>query len=217
MAGKKKREQPEKRDASSYYKLNTKAVNDLVEADESNSPPVSQEELQRYRHGPRLKKPKIGAALRAFIVKWWFAGAVCYFFWWGLTMYVGSALDLFFIVSIALGIVTDVLTNSVLRAMGGNDRFMVFPRNTILSLFLNIVYSFILMLFVRTTYVAINVAWTAFSGNEDALLLDVAPITFGIFVAGWDMVFLMMKRGLQHIVGDAKAQAGTKVRGEPHV
>ena len=36
-----------------YYRLNTKAVDDLVNADVSNSPEVSREELNKYRSGPK--------------------------------------------------------------------------------------------------------------------------------------------------------------------
>ena len=37
------------REISDYYKLNTKAVEDLANATAENSPQVSQEELKKYR------------------------------------------------------------------------------------------------------------------------------------------------------------------------
>ena len=40
---------------ANYYKLKTQAIKDLVEADESNSPEVSEEELAKYRSGPKFK------------------------------------------------------------------------------------------------------------------------------------------------------------------
>ena len=46
---KKKRPGPSQAPAAEdYYDLKTKAVDDLVNADESNSPEVSEEELERY-------------------------------------------------------------------------------------------------------------------------------------------------------------------------
>ena len=66
----------EVRPASEYYKLNTKAVEDLVTADESNSPEVSEEELRKYRSGPKLK---LTDWAKAILVKMWFAGSVCFF------------------------------------------------------------------------------------------------------------------------------------------
>ena len=49
--------EPEK-DASEYYRLKTKAVEDLVNADESNSPVVSEAELNKYRGRLRKKLPQ---------------------------------------------------------------------------------------------------------------------------------------------------------------
>ena len=37
------------RELSDYYKLNTQCVEDLVTANQENSPPVSKEELGQYR------------------------------------------------------------------------------------------------------------------------------------------------------------------------
>ena len=54
------------RPASEYYKLNTKAVEDLVTADESNSPEVSEEELKKYRSHRRLE---LGDTLKALLLK----------------------------------------------------------------------------------------------------------------------------------------------------
>ena len=212
MAKKKQKNNSEEKDLSSYYKLKTQAVDDLVNADETNSPPVSAEELRKY-HGKARPKFKISASLRAFLIKWWFAGAVCYFFWWGLTAYIRSPLDQFVIVSIALGVVTDLLTNSIFRAFSNNrenDRYMMFPRNTMASFFLNLLYGFVIMICVRSTYVLINMAWASMMDDPEALLLDVAPIFFGIFAALWDMLFVAGKNLFLSIVSDAKMQTGRR-------
>ena len=191
----------EERDASSYYRLNTKAVDDLVEASPENSPPVSEAELRQYRHGPKLKRVHLGEGLKAFLIKWWFAGMVCYFFVTGLSGYIGSTLDQLVIVSVALALVTDLLTNGIFRAYarqkGANDRWMMFPRNTIGSLLLYVVYSFVLMLFIYTTYLAVNMAWAALVEDENALLLGVGPIGFGIIAAGWDLLFVGLKNAIR--------------------
>ena len=71
--------------AANYYDLKTKAIRDLVEADESNSPPVSEQELKKYRSGLKLKIPDI---VKVCFIKWWFPAAVCFFFLWGLGIYV---------------------------------------------------------------------------------------------------------------------------------
>jgi hypothetical protein len=42
------------RTTADYYKLHTRAADDLANADESNSPVYSEEELRKYRSGPKL-------------------------------------------------------------------------------------------------------------------------------------------------------------------
>ena len=60
--------------AAEYYRLKTKAVDDLVGANVSNSPPVSEKELRKYR---KTRWLHLSAGVKAFLIKWWFVGAVC--------------------------------------------------------------------------------------------------------------------------------------------
>ena len=46
------------REISDYYKLNTKAVEDLVGASKENSPEVPREELEKYRTKSRIPLPR---------------------------------------------------------------------------------------------------------------------------------------------------------------
>ena len=78
---KNKAQKPEIEKQSEYYRLKTEAVNDLVTANEENSPEVSEEELRAYRSGPKLK---VADWVKMLFIKFWFAAAVCYFFLWGL-------------------------------------------------------------------------------------------------------------------------------------
>ncbi|MDE6591217.1 MAG: hypothetical protein K2K53_12920, partial [Oscillospiraceae bacterium] len=78
--GKKRKNAPGKPDAerqTDYYKLKTQAVDDLVNANEDNSPEVSEEELRAYRSGPKMK---VADWVKMLFIKAWFAGAVCFFF-----------------------------------------------------------------------------------------------------------------------------------------
>ena len=72
MARKKPEKEPD-RSAAEYYRLNTRAVDDLVTADVSNSPKVSRKELDKYRSGPKIH---LSDWVKVILVKWWFAGAV---------------------------------------------------------------------------------------------------------------------------------------------
>ena len=164
MARRQQKERTPQRDeavkaTSEYYRLNTQAVEDLVTADESNSPAVSQEELDKYRGRTRKKLP---LWLKVALLKAWFYGAVCFFFMWGLGGYLADALDLFFVTAIALGMVTDLLVNTILRYYaetdGANDRWMMIPRRGVAGFFLNILYAFVVLGVVDAVYNLANIA-----------------------------------------------------------
>ena len=114
MSRKKQKKQikPEIEKEADYYDLKQGAIKDLVEADESNSPEVSEEELQKYRSRSKLN---IAQWVKILLIKWWFAGSVCFFFIWGLSIYLADTLDLLVVTAIAMGIVTDLLVNNLLR------------------------------------------------------------------------------------------------------
>ena len=186
MAGRKRKGQaptrePERDEAiqatSEYYRLKTKAVEDLITADESNSPPVSQAELNKYRGRVRKKLPQW---LKVSLVKAWFYGSVCFFFLWGLGGYMADALDLFFVTAIALGMVTDLLINTLLKHFaetdGANDRWMMIPRRGVAGFFMNIAYAFVVLGLVDLVYNLINIAILSVTRQTDTVPLGVGPI-----------------------------------------
>lgn len=200
----------ERRTAADYYKLHTDAVNDLVSADEHNSPEVPESELLQYRSGPKLH---LADWAKAILVKMWFAGSVCFFIFWGLGNYIGAQLDMLLVFGIALGVVTDLLTNNALRffarARGGNDRWMMFPQKGYITFPLNILYAFVLLLCVDLFYNLLNAAILAVThGAPDTVPLGVEPILFGVFYTGFDLLLIQLKRTLHSIVSDAKRKVG---------
>lgn len=193
------------KDAAEYYNLHTQAVDDLVTADKNNSPPVSESELEKYR-SHTLKIPKW---LKLGFIKFWFPAAVCFFFLWGLSPYVAAILDLLVITGIALGFVTDLLTNNVLRYIaktpGENDKWMMFPRKGFITLPLNILYAGLLLFFVFNAYNAGNALIIRLSGaSADSVPLGVEPILFGLLYLGFDLLLLGIRRTFGRIVSDAK-------------
>ena len=138
---------------SEYYRLKTQAVDDLVNASEENSPPVSEAELRAYRSGPRMK---VADWVKMLFIKFWFAGAVCFFFIWGLGGFLTNEPDLLAVTGMALGVVTDLMTNPVLRffekTKGENARWMMVTRKTYSGLFLNILYGYVVLFLVYTLY-----------------------------------------------------------------
>lgn len=190
---------------SEYYRLNTKAVDDLVTASAENSPPVSQTELDQYRS----RKLKLPQWLILVFIKFWFPAAVCFFFLWGLSPYVGNTLDLLVITGIALGFVTDLLTNNVLRyiakSKGGNDKWMMFPRKGFITLPLNVLYAGFLLFLIFNAYTFGNTLIIRLSGvAEDSVPLGVEPILFGLLYLIFDLILLGVKHMFGRIVSDAK-------------
>ena len=198
---KKDSEQAEFERQIDYYKLNTKAVNDLVTADESNSPEVSREELNRYRSGPKLK---VADWVKLLFIKGWFAGAVCYFFIWGLGGSLADQWDLLFVTGLALGAVTDLLTNPVLRFFekvpGDHSRWMMFPKKGFITLPLNIMYGYAVLTLVFMLYSAINTVAANVTGNWDMPALGVEPVMFGVFCLGVDLLLLQAKHLLTRLL-----------------
>ena len=203
--------QKEEKDLSEYYRLNTKAVEDLVTADVSNSPKVSREELNKYRSGPKIT---LKTWVKVILMKWWFAGAACFFFYWGLGVAIPSQENLLLILGAGLGFIKDLLENNILkyyaRPAGANDRWMMVTAKGFKSLPLNLLYGYLLLAAVVLTYNGINGAWIALTGPTDTIPVGVEPILFGALVMGWDMAFLGIKRVFGRMLADAKKQAGAR-------
>ena len=193
------------RSAADYYRLNLKAVDDLVTADESNSPKVSEKELRKYRSGPKVK---LSDTLKALLIKFWFNGATCFFFLWGLGTYLHSWLDQMVVLALALGAVTDLLTNNVFRfyakTPGGNDRWMMFPQKAFYTLPLNVIYAVVLLVLVVMTYSAVNTAIIGITGAVGTVPLGVGPILFGVFTTAWDTLLIKLKHTAQSVLADAR-------------
>lgn len=190
------------------YNLKSDAVEELVNADTGEVPEYSEEELAKYRSGGKFHIPE---PVKILFLKAWFAGAVCYFILWGLGTYIYSLIDMLFVLGVVMGMVTDLLTNNVIRFIekvpGANDKWLMFPKKGMASFFMNIVYALVLLVCVYTLYSAINYGYSTATGNMDVVLLGVEPVLFGIFCMGFDMLFIGIKRTIGKILADAKNKA----------
>lgn len=198
--------QDEPRAAADYYRLNTKAVDDLVNATPENSPKVSEKELRKYRSGPKIR---LRDWMKVVLIKWWFAGAVCFFFYWGLGMVVPNMENMLLILGLALGMVTNLLTNNVLRfrakVPGGNDRWMMVTRRGVPGLLLDVLYGFVILACTVASYQGLNRLLIALTGTaEDSVPLGVEPILFGLLAMGWDFLWIGVRRTAVKILEDAK-------------
>ena len=193
-----------------YYDLKMKAVADLADADESNSPEVSDEEINKYKS--RAGKLHVSNTIKVLFVKFWFAAALCYFFIWGLSNYLKDQLDLLFVSALAFGMMTDILTNNAIRffaeELGSNDKWMMFPKKKYITFFLNIIYSFLVIFIVYQIYTMINYAFAQITGNHERVVLGVEPILFGVFCVITDLTLIKIKRVFLGLIEDAKKKAG---------
>ncbi len=176
------------------YNLQSEAVDTLANADNEEAPVYSQEELNRYRTKSMFRTPE---ALKLILLKIWFAGAVCYFILWGLGGLLGNSLDMLFVLGCALGMVTDVLTNSVIRFIekekGANDRWMMFSGKGAGSVIVNVVYHMVIVVCVYLLYNLINYSINSITGDMEAVPLGVEPILFGVFCTIFDLAFVSIK------------------------
>ena len=190
------------------YELKSDAVEKLLKAEAGDVPEFSQEELNKYRKKSRFK---LSETVKVLLLKAWFAGAVCYFILWGLGMYIYSLIDMLFILGVVLGMVTDLLTNNVIRFIeknnGENDKWLMFPKKGMASFFLNMVYAMVLIVCVYFLYGIINNIAVMIIGNADTVPLGVEPVLFGVFCMGFDVLFIGGKHLLKRIIADAKAAA----------
>lgn len=195
-------------DASPYYQLHTQAVEDLVTASKENTPEYSKEELEKYRSSKgRFKLPEW---LKVLLIKFWFHGAICFFVYWGLGLYVADQLDMYFIAAIITGMVTDLLLRHFLRFTeslpGGANRWMMVAQKSTAGFFLNLLYGFVIIFLVVTAYTLINMALAAFFSGENPPFLGVEPLMYGLLCTGADQLCITIKHLFQRIISDAKAR-----------
>ena len=188
------------------YSLKSDAVNRLANADKLEIPPEmrSKDPAKKYRSG---FLDKIPAIVKAIFIKFWFYGAVCFFIFWGLG--ITDSLDALVIMSIVLGVVTDIFIDNILRFIetipGENAKWMMFPKKKYWTFVTNIIYAFPVFYCVRCIYLAINTL-----GAGIGFYLGVEPIMFGIFYVGVDLLFVSMKNLFITVINDAKNKVNNK-------
>ena len=118
------------------------------------------------------------------------------------------------VLAISLGIVTDILVNNAFRFFaitdGANDKWMMFPKKRYVNLFLNMLYSFLVLIGVIWIYNVINVALNVIVGTEMVVYVGVEPILFGLLYVGVDLLLIAAKNVIVGIIEDAKRKNGVK-------
>ncbi len=210
MAKKKKTAAPvEKETIENYYDLKTDAVDRLVNAEKKTYKKTKTDPGKEYRSS---WIDKIPTWILALFVKFWFAGAVCFFIFWGLGLYISDLLDMIVVLGIVLGMVTDLLVNNVFRFFetykGQNSKWMMFPQKKYWTFLTNIPYAMLVLFCVIEIYEAINGIANALGGTTGIIVLGVEPVMFGLFYMMVDMCFITIKNTSIRIYQDAKQKNG---------
>ncbi len=194
-------QQDEKKAAADYYRLKTDAVEKLVNA--KDAPEVSDAEIRKYTSKGKFHIP---SGVKILFAKFWFSGAICYFFLWGLGLYVRDKLDMLIILAIAMGVVTDLFVNHILRSLEPEDhaydKWMMVTMRKHWSIFLNVLYAGVVLFFVYKSYEVINYMFTG--GAENKTAVGVEPLLFGLLYMGFDILLIAMKNTLLKIIKDAE-------------
>ena len=208
MARKQRKGQNEKPAAENYYDLKTDAVNRLVNAD--SAPEVSDAEIRKYKSRGKINVP---TWLKVVFVKFWFSGAICYFFLWGLGTYI-SGLDLMFVLAVGLGMSMDLMVNNLLHYFeperGAYDRWMMIPFRKFWSIFLNVIYAGVLLYCIIWAYNVINTFLVGSIETAQTVAVPVEPILFGLMYMGFDMLFITVRNTIVKVFRDANAKVSGK-------
>ncbi len=194
------------------YDLKTDAVDRLVNADKKTYSDPKADPGKKYRSKGFIDK--IPDPIKALFIKFWFSGAVCFFIYWGLGMYIWDTLDMIVVLGIVMGMVTDVLVNNAFHffavTKGSNNKWMMFPKRKFWTFFANIIYGLIVVYLVASTYTALNALLNAINGSDGTVYVGVEPILFGILYVAIDMLFIGIKNLTLKIISDAKKKVDNK-------
>ena len=212
MSKKQKKQSPQqKEELSNPYELKTDAVNRLINAHEEKPlKPLGIDPGKKYRSNGLIDK--LPAWLKAVFMKFWFNGAVCYFVLWGLGLFISNFENMLIILAFVLGMVTDLLVNKAFRFFaateGANDKWMMFPKNKLSNLFLNVIYAFAVLMIVVWFYNSVNGVINAMMGTDGQIYIGVEPVLFGLLYVAFDLCFIGMKHLCISIIRDAKNKNG---------
>lgn len=151
---------------------------------------------------------RIPTFLKAFFIKWWFAGMVCFFVNMGLGTVINAAADLMLLDGIVLGLVADVLVNPLMHFMETDRReynsYMMFPFpfKAYWTFFTNVLYY---------VFVAVTVNFVYLFINEFMFSLHIEPMSWALIVLIADMIFIGIKDLIVYLVKNRKKAVNADV------
>ena len=142
-------------------------------------------------------------------IKWWFAGAVCFFILWGTGL---KDEDAVLVVGVVWGVVVDLLVNSVFRMLESDKKeyniYMMFPfpLKAFWTFFTNIIYYVIVAVVVNYCYLGVNELINLIKGTSGLYYVGVEPLLFGVFCTIADMAFIGIKDLIVYLVKRGKSK-----------
>lgn len=166
------------------------------------------EDGEKYDPYAMSKSHKFPVWLKACFTKWWVAGMVFYFIYFGVSYGAGLKDRLFAIVlGIAWGAVTDVFVNHAFRGFNtpstdykkyiffGKERaFVTLPVNIIYGAFISLIAAFEIM---HTVFGLIA------GSNEELyynLMLYLAPFFYAFLMLALDMAFIAIRNAIEKAI-----------------
>ena len=209
-----------------YYDLKVDKVDELVAALKGTDVPEEREQISlkisdctgeedgKAKKGNKEFDPykvdklsRIPAWIKALFIKFWFAGAVCYFIMMGTGL---QDFDAIIVTGVVLGVIVDVLVNTLFRYMESDKKefdiyiMLPFPFKKFWTFFVNIIYYVGVLFIVNYCYLGINLICNAIAGTTLKYYIGVEPLLFGVLTTIVDMAFIGIKDLIVFLVKRAK-------------
>lgn len=212
-----KRNQSKDNKITQYYDLKHESVNNLVsalkETEITEEPSRQNKNIEKPPINPYKidKLSRIPTWIKAVFVKYWVAGAICFFFFWGLGYYVRSMENLIIIASLATGLIADFLVTPAFLYFESDKKeyhkYLIapIPGRKSRSLLINIPVAFIEVYGVVAIYSIINKIYITSNGlDEGYVYLGVEPLLYGVFFVAIDLLLLVFKNLIIGMIENVK-------------
>lgn len=211
-----------------YYDLKVDQIDELVAALKGTDSPEEQqpismkisdctgEEAEKTKNREKEFDPykvdklaRVPGWLKAIFIKFWFAGAVCYFIMLGTGL---QGFDGIIVTGVVLGVIVDVLVNPLFGYMQSEKRefdkyiMLPFPFKKYWTFFVNIIYYVGVLFIVNYCYAGINLMCNAIAGTELVFYVSVEPLLFGVITLVVDMFLIGIKDLIVYLVRRKKSK-----------
>lgn len=188
-----------KEESVNYYDLKTEHVDELVAALKEESEPITPAGHKAYKVNSKDqpdpykidKLAKIPSWIKACFIKFWVAGAICYFFLFSFVLSSFAQLDKLVFTGVMLGVIFDMVVNPAMLYFESDKKefhpyiLLPFSAKKIWTLLINIPIG------ILTVWI-INLGYSVIIPNNN-LIKGVEPISFGLMYLAIDMFFVSIK------------------------